>query len=150
MFVLKAESDLNWWLRRFAPRVRLRLTRDYIEATFAKATVRHRPILLLKREDNTARIVGIGDEQPSDAFSHRIDVLRAAGSLLRPVDAAEGFLMTLFRRLPLHYLFIRPVVVVEGLPSLERALEAPYRDVMVQALRNMRASAVIFPTDSHH
>ena len=59
------------------------------------------------------------------------------------VSAVERFLCELLKRLPPRGGFIRPIVIVEGLSSLEDLLAGRQREFVIQALARCGAAAVV-------
>jgi hypothetical protein len=79
----------------------------------------------------------------SDAAAERIPVFHAQGTMLTPDDSAARFLSLLLRRLPPSGSFIRPVVIVEGLPSLEAALGGQHQAIVTRALAACGVAAAV-------
>jgi len=98
MFIVADPEQLNFWLRRFAPRVVLRLGSEFGEV-FAPSA-------------------GAGDR-------------------------AEVFVQAVLKRLPPSRGFIRPVVVVEGLASVNGGMDGHAREVVTRALANWGAAAAV-------
>jgi len=145
MFVVRDESELNCWLRRFAPRVSLRLSPDFVEAFSSQDTARSAAVVSLIRKGERAVVAGIGDEPVADAAADRVPVFQIHRDVLTAEDAATQFLSVLLKRLPASGTLIRPVVVVEGLPSLEGALGGQQVAIVTRALTACGAAAVVIP-----
>jgi hypothetical protein len=143
MLVVTDESELNWWLRRFAPRISLRLSPDFVEVISPQGVARSAAVLSLIRKGDRAVVAGIGDEPVADAAADRIPVFQANRSVLTVDDAAAQFLSVLLKRLPPSGAFIRPVVVVEGLPSLDDALGGQHVAIVTRALTACGAAAAV-------
>jgi hypothetical protein len=143
MFVVTDESELNWWLRRFAPRISLRLSPDFVEIASARGTAHSAAVLSVIHKGDRTLVAGIGDEPVADVAANRIAVFQAPGSVLSPDDAVARFLCVLQRRLPPGGGFIRPVVIVEGLCSLENALHGQQQPIVTRALLTCRAAAAV-------
>ena len=121
MFVVTDESELNWWLRRFAPRISLRLSPDVVEITSPQGVAQSAAVLRVIQEGDRPVVAAIGDEPA----------------------AAARFLSLLLGRLPPSGGFIRPVVTVEGVPSLEAALGGQHRAIVTRALAAYGAAAAV-------
>ena len=143
MFVVVDESHLNWWLRRFGPRITLRLSPDIVEITPTQGTVHSAPVLTVIRKGNNILVVGIGDDPVTDGAAIRIPAFNASGDLMEPADAVERLLRILLKRLPRSGGFIRAVVIVEGLPSLEGVLDRREREILTEALASCGAVAAV-------
>lgn len=143
MFVVTDESELNWWLRRFAPRISLRMSADSVEVVSPQGAVRSAAVLRLIRKGDRAVVAGIGDEPVADAAADRVPVFQAQQGQLTVDDAATQFLSLLLKRLPPSGAFIRPVVVVEGLDSLNRALGGQHVAIVTRALTACGAAAAV-------
>ena len=144
MFVVADVRELNWWLRTFAPRVGLRITPEFMEASYGQHVIHARTTLAVETEGVNKRILGIGDDPVAvtsavrtSIFESMPDVLGAHG------DLVELFLRVLLKRLPRSPGFIRPVVIVEGLASLHERLAGRERDVIVRALAQCGAVAAV-------
>lgn len=122
MFVVSDESELNWWLRRFAPRISLQLSPNFVELASSHGVAHSAAVLSVVQKGDRIVVAGIGDEAVADVAADRIPVFQAPGAVLTPDEAAARFLSGLFRRLPRSGGFLRPVVIVEGVRSLEGAL----------------------------
>ena len=120
MFVVTDESELNWWLRRFAPRISLRLSPNFVEIASAGGTAPSAAVLSVIHKGDGTLVAGIGDEPVADVAANRIAVFQAPRTVLTPYDAVARFLCVLLKRLPPSGRFIRPVVIVDGLRSLEK------------------------------
>ena len=143
MFVVTDESELNWWLRRFAPRISLRLSPDFVEIASLQSVAQSAAVLRVIQKGDRPVVAAIGDEPVADATAERIPVFRVPGTVLTADDSAARFLSLLLRRLPPSGGFIRPVVIVEGLPSLEAALGGQHRAIVTRALAACGAAAAV-------
>ena len=143
MFVVTDESELNWWLRRFAPRISLRLSSEFVEVVSPLGVAQSAAVVTLVRRGGRAVVVGIGDEPVADLAADRIPVFGAHRGVLTVDDAAAQFLSVLLKRLPPSGGFVRPVVVVEGLLSLDRDLEGQQVAVVTRALAACGAAAAV-------
>lgn len=142
MLVVTDESELDWWARRFAPRLSLRLSPDFVEIESARSTVHCPAVLSVIQKDGRTLVAGIGNEPVSDVAADRIAVFRAPGTVLTPEDAVTRFLCLLLKRVPSGG-FTRPVVVVEGLRSLDSALGGQHRMIVTKALANCWVAAAV-------
>lgn len=143
MFVVTDESELNWWLRRFAPRISLRLSPDFVEMASARGTAHSAAVLTVIHKGDRTLVAGIGDEPVADVAANRIAVFQAPEPVLTADDAVARFLCVLLRRLPPSGSFIRPVVIVDGLRSLESALGGQHRAIVTRALTTCGAAAAV-------
>lgn len=143
MFVVNDESELNLWLRRFAPRISLRLSPDFVEIASPQGVAQSAAVLRVIQQGDHPVVAAIGDEPVAEAAADRIPVFQAPGTVLTPDDSAARFLSLLIRRLPPSGSFIRPVVIVEGLRSLEAALGGQHRAIVTRALAAYGAAAAV-------
>jgi hypothetical protein len=143
MFVGTDASELNWWLRRFAPRISLRLSPDFAEVVSPQGVARSAAVLSVIRKGDRAIVAGIGDEPVADAAAGRIRAFQLPGAVLTADDAAARFLSVLLKRLPPSGGFIRPVVIVEGLSSLDAALGGQHVAIVTRALTACGAAAAV-------
>jgi hypothetical protein len=143
MFVVTDESELNWWLRRFATRISMRLSPDFVEMASARGTAHSAAVLSVIHKGDRMLVAGIGNEPVADVAANRIAVFQAPGPVLTPDDAVARFLCVLLRRLPPSGGFIRPVVIVDGLRSLENALGGQHQAIVTRALSTCGAAAVV-------
>jgi hypothetical protein len=143
MFAVVDASQLNWWLRRFAPRITLRLSPDIVEIASTQGAVHSAPVLTVIRKGNKTIVVGIGDDPVTERAAIRIPTFSASGDLMNSGDAFERLLRVLLKRLPRSGGFIRPVVMVEGLPSLESVLGGRQREIVTEALATCGAVAAV-------
>jgi hypothetical protein len=143
MFVVVDASQLNWWLRRFAPRITLRLSPDIVEIASAQGTVHSAPVLTVIRKSNKTLVVGIGDDPVMEDAAIRIPAFSASGDLVDSGDGVESLLRMLLKRLPRSGGFLRPVVIVEGLSSLEGVLGGREREIVTGALATCGAVAAV-------
>jgi hypothetical protein len=120
MFVVTDESELNWWLRRFAPRITLRLSPDFVEIASARGVAHSATVL-----------------------TGSIPVFRLVDAVLPPDEVAARFLAVLLKRLPPSGGFIRPIVLVEGLRSLEGVLGGQQQAIVTRALATCGAAAAV-------
>lgn len=148
MFVVTDESELNWWLRRFAPRISLRLSPDFVEIASARGTAHSAAMLSVIHKGDRTLVAGIGDDPVADVAANRIAVFQAPGPLLTPDDAVARFLCVLLKRLPPSGDFIRPVVIVQGLRSLENALGGQQQTIVTRALTTCGAAAAVLGMES--
>lgn len=143
MFVVADDSELNWWLRPFALRISLRLTPDFVEVVSPQGVARSAAVLSVVRKGDRAAVAGIGDEPVADSAADRIRVFEVPKQVLT-VDAAVARLFSvLLKRLPSSGGFIRPVVVVEGLPSLDASLGGQHVAFVTRALAACGAAAAV-------
>ena len=143
MFVVADVSELNWWLRRFASRITLRLSPEFVEMTSAERAVHSAPALTVIHRGDRTLVVGIGDEPVTDQDAIRIPAFSSPRNLLESSEAIERLLTVLLRRLPPSGGFVRPVVIVHGLPSLEVVLAGRQCEVVTRALAACGASAAV-------
>lgn len=148
MLVVTDESELNWWLRRFAPRVSLRLSPDFVEMISAEGTARSAAVLSVIQKGDRTLVAGIGDDPVADVEAIRIAAFQAPGHVLSPDDAVTRLLFVLLKRLPPSGGFIRPVVIVEGLRSLESALGGQQQAIVTRALTTCGAAAAVIRNGS--
>ena len=106
MFVVNDESELNWWLRRFAPRISLRLSPDFVELVSAQGVAQSAAVLRVIQKGDHPLVAAIGDEPVADAAAERIPAFQSPGTVLTPDDSAARFLSLLIRRLPLSKLLL--------------------------------------------
>ena len=142
MIVVADVPELNWWLRRFASRITLRLSPDVVEATSAEGAVHSLPVLAVVRRDDRTLVAGIGDDPVTDDDAIRIPAFSSSGNLLGSSEAIERLLWWLLKRLPPSGGFVRPVVIVHGLPSLEGVLGGRQSELVTRALSACGAAAV--------
>lgn len=144
MFVVSNLRELNWWLRKFAPRVVLRIAPEFIEASSGERLVHARTTLAVATQGDNRLILGIGDDPVADASAVRISIFGSmSGVVGTDDDLVEPFLRVLLKRLPRSLGFIRPVVIVEGLGSLHERLAGREREVIVRALARCGAVAAV-------
>jgi len=143
MLVVADVSQLNWWLRRFASRITLRLSPEFVEMTSAEGAVRSAPLLTVIHRGDETLVVGIGDEPVTDENAIRIPAFSSSGNLFEPSEAIERLVMVLLKRLPASGGFVRPVVIVHGLPSLEVILAGRQCEFVTRALSACGAAAAV-------
>ncbi len=143
LFVVTDESELNWWLRRFAPRITLRLSPDFVEIASARGVAQSATVLSVRRRGDRTVVAGIGNEPVTDAAADSIPVFRLLDAVLPPDEAAARFLAVLLKRLPPSGGFIRPIVLVEGLRSLEGVLGGQPQAIVTRALATCGAAAAV-------
>lgn len=148
MLVVADTSQLNWWLRRFAPRVTLRLSPDLVEFRSKQGVAQAAAVAtLVRRQKGDPLVAGIGDDPVTDAGAVRVPVFGGDGVLLERGEIVERFLRALLKRLPPSGGFILPVVLVEGLQSLDHALGGRQRAIVIRALARCGVGAVVIPDD---
>ncbi len=143
MLVVADVSELNWWLRRFASRITLRLSPEFVEMTSAEGAVRSAPVLTVIHRGDRTLVVGIGDEPVTDEDAIRIPAFSSSGSLFESSEAIERLLLLLLKGLPHSGGFVRPVVIVHGLPSLELVLAGRQCGFVTRALSASGAGAAV-------
>ena len=144
MFVVSDPQHLNWWLRRFAPRVVLRMTPESVEASSSEGFVHARPTLVVAADGANRRILGIGDDPVEHPSAERIAIFDSSShGVDTSADLVAAFLRVVLKRLPRRWGVIRPVVLVEGIESLHEPLAGRERDVIVQALTASGAVAAV-------
>ena len=149
MIVVSDVSELNWWLRRFASRITLRLSPEVVEVTTAEGSIHSAPVLAVTRNGERTHVVGIGDDPVTDADAIRIPAFSSSGNLVECGEAIERFLWVLLKRLPPSGGFVRPVVIVHGLSSLEAVLGGRQSELLTRALSACGASAAVVAGGSH-
>lgn len=148
MIVVTDVSELNWWLRRFASRITLRLSPEVVEVTSTEGAVSSAPVLAVIRKGERTLVAGIGDDPVTDADAIRIPAFSSSGNLLESSEAIERLLRVLLKRLPPSGGFVRPVVVVHGLPSLEGVLGGRQCELVTCALSACGAAAAVISRGS--
>ena len=143
MLVAADVSELNWWLRHLASRITLRRSPKLVEVTSARGLFTTAPVLTVIRKGDRTLVVGIGDVPVTEAGGMRIPAFSFSGDLLDPEEPVERFLCELLKRLPPSGGFIRPIVIVEGLPSLEDLLAGRQREFVIQASARCGVAAVV-------
>jgi hypothetical protein len=147
MFVVADESELNWWFRRFAPRISLRLSPDFVEIASTQGVAQSSAVLTVIRDGDRTFVCGVGDDPVANVSADRIPVFQVPGEAgLSPVDAVERLLCALLKRLPPSGSLIRPVVIVEGLHSLEDVLRGQRCEIVTRALAASGAVAAVIPS----
>lgn len=143
MLVVADVSELNWWLRRFASRITLRVSPESVEMTSAEGTVHSAAVLTVIHRGDRTLVVGIGDEPVTDEDAIRIPAFSSSGNLFESSEPIEKLLLVLLQRLPPSGGFVRPVVIVHGLPSLEVVLRGRQREFVTRALSACGAAAAV-------
>jgi hypothetical protein len=134
MIVVADVSELNWWVRRFASRITLRLSLEAVGATSTEGAVHAAPVLTVIRKGDRTLVAGIGDDPVTNADAIRIPAFSSSVNLLDPSDAIERFLRVLLKRLKPSGGLFRPVVIVHGLHSLEGVLGGRQCELVTRAL----------------
>lgn len=143
MFVVTDESELNWWARRFAPRIWLRLSPGVVELASAEGVARSSALLAVIRDGDYTFVAEIDDDRVAEGLADRVVAFRVPGEVLSTMDAAVRFLRLLMRQLPKSGGVTRPVVIVEGLPYLEDVLDGHQRAIVIRALATCGAAAAV-------
>ena len=145
MDIVSRIEELSFFLRRFAPRIVLRVGPDFVEASSREGRVQATPFLIVIRQGNRPIVAGIGDDPVTSSDAVRVPVFSGvpAGGSAEHDDLVESFITTILARLPKSGGVIRPVVVVDNLSSLEAPLLGRQRELIARALTRWGAAAVV-------
>jgi len=145
MYLVSHLDELNFFLRRFAPRMTLRLAPDSVEITSAEGHFRAAPVVIFVEEGNRRRVAGIGDDCVTNSSGSRVNIFTSDSTGKHgPNDGlVETFLYTAFSRLPKSRGIMRAVVVVENLNSLDLVLSGRQREIIAGALERWGAVAAV-------
>ena len=142
--IVHALDDLHFWLKRFAPRVELRVSPEAVIVVTSKGEL-HVPASISFGRDGPGEILGIGRDYTDAPDAVTVELFTAAALASSDYDnLLEKFLRVVFTRV-LRGVSVRPVVIVEGLNSMPRDLAQRIREALVRALTNARAAAIVIP-----
>jgi|SRR5688572_4548930 len=142
MHVVSNLDELNFFLRRFAPRVTLRMAPDAVEVTSAEGHFRVAAVVTVVENRGHSRVAAIGDDPVASGV--RINVFaRAATDKHQANGYFETFLQAALQRLPKTSGIIRPVVLVENLGSLDPVLLGRQNEMAIRAIERWGAVAAV-------
>jgi hypothetical protein len=140
--IVRSVDDLNFWLRRFAPRVTLHLLQTEVIATSSAGELRMPTMISFVRDGERRTIVAVGDDRADVPGATTVRLFSSeAMSGHRLDDLLQKFFSLVLQRLPRSPGFIRPVVVVRGLMSLPPEMNDGQQ--VARALQSCGAAAVV-------
>lgn len=141
--IVDALDELNFWLKRFAPRVQLRVSTDAVIVVTSNGEL-HVPASISFRRDGHGEILGIGHDHTDAPDAVTVRLFTAAALSSPDYDnLLDKFFRLVLRRVPRSGSFIRPIVIVEGLNVLPRDVAPGIREALVRALANAGPAAIL-------
>ena len=138
---LRSLDELNWWLKRVAPRVTLRLSTTEVIATSSDGEVRLPAVISFVREGDNYRIAGVGDDPVDTPGAATVHLFTSGGNQRdQHGDLLARFFSLVLKRLPRSLSIIRPVIVVLGSRSLAPEVS---NERIARALESAGAAAVV-------
>jgi hypothetical protein len=139
--VLGSLDDLNFFARRFTPRIQLRVSSDAVIAATPETEVRVAASISFTR---TGEILGIGGESADAADATTLHLFTASAAASPQYDdLLDKFLRLLLRRVHRKAAWLRPVLIVEGLDSFGPDIRPRVRESLVRALTSAGAAAIV-------
>ena len=145
MIVRRSFDELSFFLRRFAPRVTMRLDPSRVTLSTSAGEQHLTPTVSVARQEGDWRITDVGDTTER-AGHYVVNIFSDTFPTGVPErdDLFRAFFRGAVRKTMTRGVSLRPVVAVEGLASLD----GPQRDMVIRALEHAGAAAVISPEGS--